>query len=73
MSADSYKAPRYNQGYWTANYFRNILNANKTNNEIEDYISDENSLIEGKYFVIRFIFDDEFKLETISLNYNAKL
>lgn len=73
MSADSYKAPRYNQGYWTANYFRNILNANKTNNEIEDYISDENSLIEGKYFVIRFIFDDEFKLETISLNYNTKL
>lgn len=73
MSAESYKFPRYNQGFWTTNYFRNILNAKNTNNEIEDYISDENSLIEGKYFVIRFIFDDEFKLETMSLNYNAKL
>lgn len=70
MSADSYKAPRYNQGFWTTNYFRNILNAN---NETTNYISDENSLIEGKYFVIRFVFDDEFKLETISLNYNTKL
>lgn len=69
-SIDSYKLPRYNQGFWTTNYFRNILN---TNNKTNNYISDENSLIEGKYFVIRFIFDDEFKLETISLNYNAKL
>ena len=73
MSADSYKAPRYNQGFWTTNYFRNILNDNNTNNKIQNYISDENSLIEGKYFVIRFVFDDEFKLETISLNYNTKL
>lgn len=70
MSADSYKAPRYNQGFWTTNYFRNILN---TKNKTTNYISDENSLIEGKYFVIRFVFDDEFKLETISLNYNTKL
>ena len=27
----------------------------------------------GKYFVTRFIFDEEFKFETLSLNYNSKL
>ena len=65
----SYKYPRYNQGFWTFNYFRNILNSNghKTT-----YVSDENSLIEGKYFVVRFVFDSEFKLETLTLNYNNK-
>lgn len=70
-SAESYKYPRYNQGYWTTNYFRNILNAKNENKY--DYISDENSLIEGKYFVIRFVFDEEFKLETLTLNYNIKI
>ena len=69
-NVNSYKLPRYNQGFWTTNYFRNILNAN---NKTKNYISDENSLIEGKYFVIRFLFDEEFKLETLSLNYNLKL
>lgn len=66
---NSYKYPRYNQGFWTFNYFRNILNSNghKTT-----YVSDENSLIEGKYFVVRFVFDSEFKLETLTFNYNNK-
>lgn len=92
---DSYKYPRYNQGYWSLNYFRNINNANNsfkylgnpigTNPTYTDsrdvpgvtpeYRSDENSLIEGKYFVVRFIFDAryDFKLETINFNYNIKL
>lgn len=68
-SADSYKYPRYNQGVWTFNYFRNILNSKGNQTK---YVSDENSLIEGKYFVVRFVFDSEFKLETLSLNYNGK-
>lgn len=66
----NYKFPRYNQGIWSLNYFRNILNANGNK---EPYVSDENSLIEGKYFVVRFMFNDKFKLETLSLNYNNKL
>lgn len=66
----NYKAVRYNQGRWTLNYFRNIQNAN---DNIKKYVSDQNSLIEGKYFVIRFIFNSEFKLESLSLNYNDKL
>lgn len=92
---DSYKYPRYNQGYWSLNYFRNINNANNvfrylgnptgTNPTYTDgrdvpgvtpeYRSDENSLMEGKYFVARFIFDalHDFKLETINFNYNVKL
>ena len=40
---------------------------------MSSYMSDNNSLIEGKYFVIRFVFDDDFKFETISLNYNNKI
>lgn len=66
---DYTKYPFYNQGTWTFNYFRNILNSknNKTR-----YSGDNNSLIEGKYFVVRFVFDSDFKLETLYLNYNAK-
>lgn len=66
---DYTKYPFYNQGTWTFNYFRNILNSknNKTR-----YSGDNNSLIEGKYFVIRFVFDSDFKLETLYLNYNIK-
>lgn len=68
-SLNEYKYPRYNQGIWTYNYFRNIQNS-KTN--FPPYVSDNNSLIEGKYFVVRFLFNKEFKLETLSLNYNYK-
>ena len=71
-STQSYKYPRFNQGFWTFNYFRNILNS-KGHNSTSSYMSDNNSLIEGKYFVTRFIFDDDFKFETISLNYNNKI
>ena len=66
---DYTKYPFYNQGTWTFNYFRNILNSK--NNKIR-YSGDNNSLIEGKYFVVRFVFDSDFKLETLSLNYNIK-
>lgn len=70
ISALAYtKYPFYNQGTWTFNYFRNILNSN--NNKTR-YSGDNNSLIEGKYFVVRFVFDSDFKLETLSLNYNIK-
>ena len=67
---ESYIYPRYNQGIWTLNYFRNILNSNGNKTP---YINDENSLIEGKYFVIRFMFKEEFKLETLFLNYSNKV
>ena len=88
---NSYKYPRFNQGYWSLNYFRNILNANNifkylgdptnTNPKYNDgrqgaeYRSDENSLIEGKYFVVRMYFDHrcDFKIDTISFNYKNKL
>ena len=65
---NNYKYPSFNQGYWTFNYFRNIQNSN---GNTTPYKSDENSLIEGKYFVIRFVFDKEFKLERLNLNYNT--
>ena len=79
-----YKYPRYNQGFWTLNYFRNILNTddkfdylnqNYDNRLGATYRSDNNSLIEGKYFVTRFTFDynKDFKFETINFNYNTKL
>lgn len=66
---DYAKYPFYNQGTWTFNYFRNILNSK--DNKVK-YSGDNNSLIEGKYFVVRFVFDSDFKLETLYLNYNEK-
>ena len=82
-SANSFKLPRYNQGYWSLNYFRNILNANNKFKYLNNYDdgrqnsalrSDENSLIEGKYFVVRFVFkaNKDFKLESINFNYSNK-
>lgn len=69
-SINSYKYPRYNQGVWTFNYFRNILNSK---DHVTNYSGDNNSLIEGKYFVTRFVFDTDFKFETLSLNYKTKI
>lgn len=68
-STDYTKYPFYNQGTWSFNYFRNILNAKNNRNPLS---GDNNSLIEGKYFVIRFVFDTDFKLETLYLNINKK-
>lgn len=83
---NSYKYPKYNQGKFTLNYFRNIQNTRDIFNYLPkyddgrggqsktpDYRSDNNSLVEGKYFVVRFLFDKDFKLETLDLNYNNKL
>ena len=71
----SYKYPRYNLGKWSFNYFRNILN-NKDISMAEANRnfgrSDNNSLIYGKYFVFRFIFDVDvnFKFENLTININ---
>ena len=75
---NSYIYPRFNQGKWTINYFRNILNSSDESAGISDrkkYVSDINSLVEGKYFVIRFIFDEnkDFSLENLSININSKI
>lgn len=85
-NTSTYKYPRFNQGLWAFNYFRDIENINDEFNysskyedgRIEanprpDYNSDINSLIEGKYFVVRFYFDKEFKLETLITNFRNKL
>lgn len=72
---ENYKTPRYNQGKWTLNYFRNIENGNINPNLVrqQNYNSDNNSLVEGKYFIIRFYFGDEFKLESLTVNSDRKL
>lgn len=75
-SVDSYKYPQYNQGYWSLNYFRNVLNdQNAYASSNGRFVSDQNSLIEGKYFVVRFVFDGDadFQLETLKFNYNTKM
>lgn len=65
-----YKAPVYNLGKFTLNYFRNE----------KDTKAIEKSLIYGKYFCIRFFFDkcahtnevEDFKLENIELLYTIE-
>ena len=67
-----YQKPRYNCGIWSFNYFKNIKNTSDIFNYNTRVTSpDNNSLIYGKYFVIRFIFKDHnFKLENININSN---
>lgn len=59
-SSNSFKYPRYNCGVWSLNYFRDIKNSPFD-------VSDNQSLIYGKYIVARFIFiNTNFKLENIN-------
>lgn len=80
---NSYKYPVFNCGVWSYNYFRDVHNITdifKYENDAEysedknlgrDYFSDENSLLYGKYFVARFIFNNgNFKFENIHFNVN---
>lgn len=64
-STTNYTYPRYNQGVWSMNYFRNIVtNPNNTQNT---YNVDE-QLLYGKYFVFRIILDEKFKFENVTFN-----
>lgn len=67
--SESYKFPRYNLGKWSFNYFRDILNVVGPHNT---GVSDNSSLLYGKYFIFRFIFDCDvnFKFENLSININ---
>lgn len=61
---EDYSTPRFNNGIWSWNYFRNRQSD-------ANYESDNDSLIHGKYFVARFIFDKDnynFKLENVTFN-----
>lgn len=60
ISENAYKLPVYNNGVWSLNYFRNTLN--------KDKITGEQSLIYGNYIVVRFILDNNFKIENIIFN-----
>ena len=78
VSTNSYKLPRYNLGKWNFNYFRNILNIHDPNTVPGDpthsfdtpSVSDNRSLIYGKYIIVRFVFNDKdnFKLEDVDFN-----
>lgn len=63
---EGYKYPVFEKGVWFLNYFRNYLVSENP------YDSDEKTLIHGKYFVIRFIFnnDRKVKLDTLDVNVN---
>lgn len=67
------KKPYFDRGMWNMNYFRNILNKLKDSNG-RQYLSDDNSLIYGKYFVLRFVIDrrNKFKLDNASINISLR-
>lgn len=69
---NDYKLPSFNQGIWYFNYLRNIFNKdNPTRGSLMPGMgSDDRSLIYGKYFVIRFVFEQstKFRLENVYFN-----
>ena len=71
---NDYKLPSFNNGVWTFNYLRNVFSKkNPTSGTLNpSMLSDDRSLIYGKYFVVRFVFEanSEFKLENVSINAN---
>ena len=78
-----YKGFKYTKGFWTVNYFRNILNQDDVYNYTKDdkdakvrqrlnmLINDQNSLMYGRYFIITFRSQYKFKLEAVSINTNT--
>lgn len=71
--SESYKLPRFNLGKWSYNYFRNILNADnitRVPSGVLGFNQDQHSLMYGKYFVIRLLFNPaiNFKFENITVN-----
>lgn len=84
----AYKFPRYNQGMYNLNYFRDIKNTNDiykyqtdTNGEeapqkyrlASTMQSDNNSLIYGKYIVARFILDTSRDFRLETVYFDVKL
>lgn len=75
-----YKGFKYDRGFWTSNYFRNILNAdnsfNYENDDAKERIkrnfvdNDQNSLVYGRYFIISLKLKAPFKFEAIDINTN---
>lgn len=62
---NNYKYPYFEKGIYNINYFRDVINKKGINN-----VSDNESLIYGKYFIVRFAFpiDYNFKLEDVIIN-----
>lgn len=62
---NDYKYPYFEKGIYNINYFRDVINKKGIDN-----VSDNKSLIYGKYFIIRFAFpiDYNFKLEDVIIN-----
>ena len=73
---EDYRRPHYDKGNWSFNYFRNLLNSPLEERDILQHngISDNKSLIYGKYFVIRFVFNitDNIPIRFEQLTINAK-
>lgn len=73
---NDYKLPSFNNGIWSFNYLRNVYNKNNpfSTEVTRNMTSDVRSLIYGKYFVVRFIFDSDrnFKLENVMFNYGIQ-
>lgn len=75
---NSYKLPRFNNGIWSFNYFRDIKNTTDEFNYNDNVpllnkrkLLQEDSLLYGKYFVFRIIFyNSNFKLENVIFNVN---
>lgn len=69
---EEYKIPYFNKGSWSLNYFRNKITTPVEENK--DF-SDNKSLIYGKYFVCRFIFNitNNIPIRFETLTVNSKL
>lgn len=71
---NNYAYPYFEKGKWNLNYFRNKIKDKPTTEEKENRTySDNHSIIYGKYFGIRFIFnnDKKIKFDTLDININA--
>ena len=81
---NAWQYPRFNCGIWSFNYFRDVLNITDifdyddslTDTDLTPYtqrqdLTQDNSLVQGKYIVCRFIFNNRnFKFENVEVKVN---
>lgn len=68
-----YTLPAWNKGRWVLNYFRNVRIKDETGKDITYNAADDKTLIYGKYFIIRFVFNNDKKVKLDNVDINTQI
>jgi len=68
-----YTLPAWNKGRWVLNYFRNVRVKDETGKDVIYSAADDKTLVYGKYFIIRFVFNNDKKVKLDNVDINTQI